>query len=167
MDVLKLVSLGASEAETQAAFRGWSPLPPHPTQRAIAFVGEASGRPIAVICYFAEHPSGAILARAVINLFPQRPSDATAEAAYTQVLQDLIGTYGKPKAEDDFSTVRDAPPEMRMSRMTTWISGSAVVTLGLALLEDGVRPALPALALTVADKAQDPAASMTAERFER
>lgn len=167
MELLKLIRLGASEAETQAAFRGWTPLPPHPTKRAIGFLGEVSRRPVAVICYFAETALGTRLARAVVNLFPERPPDADAEALYTTVKQGLLRTYGAPKAEDDLSAERDDPPEFRMSRMTTWIAGDTVLTLGLALQKHGVRPSLPALALIVADKTQDPAARLTADRFER
>lgn len=161
IDLLKRVRLGSSERDIQAAFTDWTPMPPHPTQHAIGFLGQYEGRPVAVICYFVSRLFSAKLGRAVLNLFPERPADADAETLHRRLKQELTSAYGRPISDQE-SEVQQAPPEFRMSAMTVWMSGDAVITLALALKRHGVSPTVPTLALGIADRRLDPTAKMMA-----
>ncbi len=159
IDLLKRLRLGSSERDIQAAFTDWTPLPPHPTQRAIGFLGQYEGRSVAVICYFISRLFSTKLGRAVVNLFPERPSDADAETIHRRLKRELASTYGRPMSDQE-SEVQQAPPEFRMSAMTAWMSGDAVITLALALKRHNVGPSVPTLAVGVADRRLDATAKI-------
>lgn len=162
MEILDRLRLGSSEKDIRAAFSDWTPLPPHPTQRAFGFVGLSQGRPAAVVCYFVSRLFSTKLGRAVINLFPERPTDAVAEDLHRQLKSELVARYG-PFISDKGQDVQQAPPEYRMSAMTAWVSGDAVITLSLALIRHGVRPSAPAVAIGFGDRSLDPTAEMIAK----
>lgn len=158
MDVLARISLGSSEAATKARFQDWHPVPQDPTRRLIAFLGEERGLPVAVICYFAKTLFSTKLARVVVNLFPERQSDSQAEAVHEVAKQDLLNVYGQPRSEE--TGVLGGG----LSSLLTWVSGSTVVTLGLALTRDGATT-MPPVAVGIADGRWDPGAKLALENF--
>lgn len=165
MQILKLIRLGASEEQVKAAFSNWTALPPHPSKTAIGYVGIDDGQPMVVICYFMKGLFTSRLARAVVDYLPaERGPDDRIALRHAEVMNQLTAFLGVPKS-DETDAVRAAPVEFRMSRMTVWVDRGSVVTLGMALLRDGVRPAKPALALSVADSKLDPEARITAGRL--
>jgi hypothetical protein len=166
-NILERIHLGATEGEVRKDFANWNALPPHPTKRAIGFTSSDGGRPIVVVCYFSETGSTMRLSRVNVDLFPTRPTDFDAQRQYDIVKSELRKRLGVPDLDPAKASLSDAPPDYRMSALSTWISGDTVTTLALALLEDGARESRSALAMAVADRVHDPVAMMNAQEAKR
>ena len=152
--ILDLLTWGADKSAARQWFRGWMPLPPHPTQNAIGFQGELMGVPAAAVCYFRKALFRDKLAQVNIVWWGERPADDIVEAMFGRVRDELERRLGRAPESMDMSP--SDPQEFRQSAMLYWPGNDRSHVLSCALLRDGVSPTKPPLGLMVSDPAHDP-----------
>ena len=155
MDFLKEIRWGIGKDEVQDIFRGKQSILPHTTENAIGFLDSSYGVVSGIVCYFNRGLFGRdALVRVVVTFFKERPEDAIIEKIYTQIKSDLIALFGRPTRE--FENIKEAPPELRQSKLVVWGVGDSLLTLSLALKRYGVPEDEAPIYLGYGDARKDP-----------
>ncbi len=161
MELLAKLKLGASQETIENSFRDWVSLPPHPTQRAIGFLGIENEVPIGVVCYFASGFFKFKLARAELTYFPDGASNSLAMATHKELVSILTRLLGSPASVRD-TDLQNGPEEFRMTLLHVWVRDDEVTTVALGLAEHRQSQGGSPLNLSIASRKMDSAAEMIA-----
>ena len=160
LQFLKNSRWGAKKAEVQRWLREWAPMPPHPTQNAIGFIGSLYEVPVGVVCYFRGGLLGSKLAKTNINFWDERPDDEVIETLYERLRGDLEEDLGP--VSGSFDQGPSNPIEFRHSEMVYWLLPDSVLVLSCALLRHGVSLTASPIGIAYSDRRFDPIAQSLA-----
>lgn len=161
MELLTKLKLGGSQEAIEDSFRDWVSLPPHPTQRAIGFLGVENEVPVAVVCYFATGFFKLKLARAELTYFPDGASNSLAIGAHRDLIAVLTRLLGSPVSVRD-KDLQNGPAEFRMTSLHVWVTNDQVTTLALALEEHRQFRTRSPINISIASRKMDSTAEMIA-----